>query len=81
MHSALAATLDGCRSYPLPIQTTLLLKECFELTARDCLNVKLFRVVMFDDLKKEGKAIPLQALTGPEGSRRLRLPDYKTIGS
>jgi len=27
------------------------------------------------------KAIPLQAWTGPEGSRRLRLPDIKTIGS
>jgi hypothetical protein len=27
-----------------------------------------------------GKAIPLQALTGPEGSMRLRLPDFKTIG-
>jgi hypothetical protein len=27
-----------------------------------------------------GKAIPLQNLTGPEGSRRLRLPDFKTIG-
>jgi hypothetical protein len=23
-----------------------------------------------------GKAIPLQALTGPEGSRRLRLPEF-----
>jgi hypothetical protein len=30
--------------------------------------------------KGKGKAIPLQALTGPEGSRRLRLPDFKTIG-
>jgi hypothetical protein len=29
--------------------------------------------------KDRGKAIPLQALTGPEGSRRLRLPDFKTI--
>ena len=28
----------------------------------------------------KGKAIPLQAWTGPEGSRRLRLPDLKTIG-
>jgi hypothetical protein len=28
-----------------------------------------------------GKAIPLQALTGPEGSRTLRLPDFKTIGT
>ena len=29
----------------------------------------------------KGKAIPLQTLTGPEGSRSLRLPDFKTIGS
>jgi hypothetical protein len=37
----------------------------------------------------EGKAIPLQAWTGPEGSRslrlpdfmRLRLPDFMTIGT
>ena len=26
----------------------------------------------------KGKAIPLQAWTGLEGSRRLRLPDFKT---
>ena len=30
---------------------------------------------------KERKAIPLQACTGPEGSRRLRIPDFKTIGT
>jgi hypothetical protein len=29
----------------------------------------------------KGKAFPLQAWTGPEGSRRLRLPDLKTIGT
>ena len=29
----------------------------------------------------KGKAIPLQAWTGPEGSRRLRLPDFKTVGT
>ena len=33
------------------------------------------------ELKKKGKAIPLQAWTGPQGSRRLRLPDFKTIGT
>jgi hypothetical protein len=27
------------------------------------------------------KAIPLQALTDPEGSRRLRLPYFKTVGT
>ena len=28
----------------------------------------------------KGKAVPVQAWTGLEGSRRLRLPDFKTIG-
>jgi hypothetical protein len=27
----------------------------------------------------KGKVIPLQALTGPEDSSRLRLPEFKTI--
>jgi len=27
------------------------------------------------------KTIPLQAWRGPEGSRRLMLPDFKTIGT
>jgi hypothetical protein len=27
-----------------------------------------------------GKAIPLQAWRGPEGSRKLKLLDFKTIG-
>jgi len=31
--------------------------------------------------KDKGKAIPLQAWTGPEDPRRLRLPDFKTIGT
>jgi len=31
--------------------------------------------------KGKGKAIPLQAWTGPEGSRRMRLPDFMTIGT
>jgi hypothetical protein len=31
--------------------------------------------------KGKGKAIPLQAWTGNEGSRRVRLPDFKTIGT
>jgi hypothetical protein len=26
-------------------------------------------------------AIPLQAWTGPEGSRKLKLPDFKTVGT
>jgi hypothetical protein len=29
----------------------------------------------------KGKAIPLQAWRGSVGSRRLRLPDFKTVGT
>jgi len=29
----------------------------------------------------KNKAVTLQAWTGPEGSRRLRLPDFKTVGT
>jgi len=31
--------------------------------------------------KEKVKAIPLQAWTGPEVSKRLRFPDFKTIGT
>jgi hypothetical protein len=31
--------------------------------------------------KGKGKSIPLQAWTGPEDSRRMRLPDFKTIST
>jgi len=31
--------------------------------------------------KGKGKAIPLQAWTGPEGSRRVRIPDFKTVST
>jgi hypothetical protein len=31
--------------------------------------------------KGKGKAIPLQALTGPEGSGRVRLQNFKKIGT
>jgi hypothetical protein len=34
-----------------------------------------------NSIKGKGKAIPVLASTGPEGSRRLRLPDFKTIGT
>jgi len=28
---------------------------------------------------KEGKAVPLQARSGPEGSRKFRFPDFMTM--
>jgi hypothetical protein len=30
---------------------------------------------------KKGRAVPLQARCGPEGSRRFRLPDFMTFGT
>jgi len=51
----------------------------------DCLTVKTKELWSFKKsgiiYPTKGKAIPLQAWTGPEGSRRLRLPDFKTVGT
>ena len=45
------------------------------------LNVGGLLCIELSTTKKKGKAIPLQAWTGPEGSSRLRLPDFKIIGT
>jgi hypothetical protein len=47
------------------------------------MSVSYYFVVkkLFSRLGVKGKAIPLQAWTGPEGSRRLRIPDFMTIGT
>jgi hypothetical protein len=42
------------------------------------INVTILKIGIAVTTKK---VIPLQAWTGPEGSRRLRLPDFKTIGT
>jgi hypothetical protein len=36
---------------------------------------------MYYQVKVKDKATPLQVLTDPEVSSRLRLPDFKTIGT
>jgi hypothetical protein len=35
-------------------------------------------LVFLYKVKGKGKAVPLQARSGPEGSRELRFPDYMT---
>ena len=37
--------------------------------------------IVWQILVSKGKAIPLKVWTGPECSRTLRLPDFKTIGT
>jgi len=45
-----------------------------------CNLCRTFRVVtIVKYISKKGKAIPLQAWTGPEGSRRMRLLDFKAM--
>jgi len=49
---------------------------------RICMVCESYNVqVPVSYLYLKGKAIPLQAWTGPEGSRRLRLPDFKTVST
>jgi hypothetical protein len=44
-------------------------------------GLKVLSKCSFTILCKKGKAIPLQAWTGPEDSRKLKLTDFKTIGT
>jgi len=47
-------------------------------------NMKLMQIIpslCFNYKKAKGKAIPIQAWTGPEHSRRFRFPDFQTIGT
>jgi hypothetical protein len=41
-------------------------------------SVSGIRKVKFSIGKGKGKAVPLQAWSGPDGSRKLRFPDFMT---
>ena len=43
-----------------------------------CLHAQGKTVKLFRSVKGKGKAVPLQAWTGPEVSRKLRFPDFVT---
>ena len=61
------------------LSNMLLLQKLVQLLRfLTCFSLFLHGVL---DSPCKGKAIPLQAWTGPEGSRRLRLPDFKIIGT
>jgi len=38
----------------------------------------VYNITQTDGDVKKGKAVPLQAWGGPEGSRKLRFPDFMT---
>jgi hypothetical protein len=50
--------------------------QCFT-SHRSCEDV--FTFVQCSVCVCKGKAVPVRAWTGPEGSRKLRLPDFKTV--
>jgi hypothetical protein len=49
---------------------------CVRTSVRACVSASHTQPC-FSSTYVKGKAIPLQALTGPEDSRRVRLPDFK----
>jgi hypothetical protein len=52
-------------------------KQKVSVTVSSCGTIFVIRKCSY----KIKTAIPLQAWTGPVGSRLLRLPDFKTIGA
>jgi hypothetical protein len=58
------------------ITLRVLLKAVTILLKFDSQTLVLYRILIGKD-----KAIPLQAWTGPKVSRKLRLPDFMTIGT
>jgi len=64
--------------------------QLFEFVVR-CLRVaKIWHIAPYhrtisqlgsSALGKKGKAVPLQAWEGPEGSRKLRFPDFRDNGT
>jgi len=47
----------------------------------DVFTALQIKIKFYGKWRSKGKAIPLQAWTGPEGFRKLRLPDFKTNGT
>jgi hypothetical protein len=82
--SAVISELSGCAVF-LFVALQSMSFCCFAVT-----NVALPAVKAVSDVMLPASnaghtcgllAIPLQPWTGPEGSRSLRLPDFKTVGT
>ena len=50
-----------------------------DLCGREWPEPKYFDCVTVFKGKGKGKSVPLQAWSGPEGSRKLRFPDFMTM--
>jgi hypothetical protein len=54
---------------------------CSQMVSENRVLGRIFGPELRTRGQETSKAIPLQAWRGPEGSRRLRLPDFRTIGT
>jgi hypothetical protein len=44
-------------------------------------NLKSGKTLSYNGGNGKSKAIPVEAWSGPEGSRKLKLPDFMTVGT
>jgi hypothetical protein len=63
------------------LQSTGIIKETYKIPTSPVLEANAHQRIQFYGILSEGKAIPVHARTGPECSRRMRLPDFMTIGT
>jgi len=76
--------LTGCPRTPVTnYQSTLLTSQTSkDIIACHSTEYRKYAMPLELNLKKgKVKALPLQTWTGPEGSRRVKLPDFQTIST
>jgi hypothetical protein len=61
------------RTNLFPLRFVRLVLFSFVLLTKKLLYIYIYCIYMYKD-----RAVPLQAWSGPEGSRKLRFPDYMT---
>jgi len=61
----------------LPLKLGPLMNVCCKVITNCQAQLQVCSACQVDHIGK-GKAIPLQAWSGPEGSRKLRFPDFMT---
>jgi hypothetical protein len=62
-----------CTNRTRRLVTGIRVERVRRVTSAQCMEVAVHRKIL------KGKAVPLQAWSGPEGSRKLRFPDYMTM--
>jgi hypothetical protein len=74
--------LQGKERIDLDLRPPSLTRYWWPLLYRNTIFGNLISKILFcnatDKGKGKGKTVPLQAWSGPEGSRKLRLPDFMT---